>query len=189
MWEELSIVETATDKTCETCRYWSELTVRSHRSKLKPFCLNLEDRFIGYSVTVIRAAQLGSRYLGAVDDPELPDGAYDGLLIKEIGGDTGNQVAKLATWMRGSPNFTAAATRKSERVIQRSVARGEAEDWEGPAYQSCRDAAYVAASFELSRRRDNLTFSHHREVAALRAAQRPDYREQAFPAHLVSDRT
>ena len=43
----------------------------------------------------------------------------------------------------------------------------EAEDWEGPAYQSCRDAAYVAASFELSRRRDNLTFKHHREVAAL----------------------
>jgi hypothetical protein len=47
----------------------------------------------------------------------------------------------------------------------------EAEGWDGPAYQACRDAAFVSAKFELSRRRDNLTFKHHREVAALLAAE------------------
>jgi hypothetical protein len=43
----------------------------------------------------------------------------------------------------------------------------EAEDWEGPAYQTCRNAASIANAFELSRRRDNLTFRHHAEVSAL----------------------
>jgi len=38
----------------------------------------------------------------------------------------------------------------------------------GKAYQTVRDAAWVASQFsDLSRRRDNLTWSHHREVAAL----------------------
>jgi N6-adenosine-specific RNA methylase IME4 len=43
----------------------------------------------------------------------------------------------------------------------------EAEDWEGPAYQTCRDAAWISEAFALSRRRDNLSFGHHKEVAAL----------------------
>ncbi len=43
-----------------------------------------------------------------------------------------------------------------------------AEDWEGPAYQTCRCAAVVSAAFpEMFQRRNNLSFSHHREVAAL----------------------
>ena len=38
----------------------------------------------------------------------------------------------------------------------------------GKAYQTVRDAAWVATKFsDLSRRRDNLSWSHHREVAAL----------------------
>ena len=37
----------------------------------------------------------------------------------------------------------------------------------GPAYESCRAAARVAKDFETSRRRDLLSFQHHREVAAL----------------------
>jgi N6-adenosine-specific RNA methylase IME4 len=40
-------------------------------------------------------------------------------------------------------------------------------DWKGPSYQTCRNAASVAEKFELSRRRDNLSFAHHAEVAAL----------------------
>jgi N6-adenosine-specific RNA methylase IME4 len=35
------------------------------------------------------------------------------------------------------------------------------------SYQSLRDAKWVAGQFELSRRRDNLSWSHHREVAPL----------------------
>lgn len=40
----------------------------------------------------------------------------------------------------------------------------EATDY---SYQSIRDAKWVAGKFELSRRRDKLSWSHHREVAAL----------------------
>ena len=40
----------------------------------------------------------------------------------------------------------------------------EADDWDGPAYQTCRNAASIASAFELSRRRDNLSFNHHAEV-------------------------
>ena len=45
----------------------------------------------------------------------------------------------------------------------------EAEDWDGVAYQTCRDAAWIAAKFDLSRRRDNLSFSHRTEVATYTA--------------------
>ena len=47
----------------------------------------------------------------------------------------------------------------------------QAVDEAGFEYQSSRDAVYVASSFQLSRRRDNLSFSHHRVVAAFPAKQ------------------
>jgi hypothetical protein len=37
----------------------------------------------------------------------------------------------------------------------------------GFSYQSARDAVCLASDFPLSRRRDNLSWSHHREVASL----------------------
>jgi len=37
----------------------------------------------------------------------------------------------------------------------------------GRAYESCRAAARVARDFETLRRRDLLSFQHHRELAAL----------------------
>jgi len=43
----------------------------------------------------------------------------------------------------------------------------QAIDTTGKSYQSLRDAHWLSGRFELSRRRDNLTWSHHREVAAL----------------------
>ena len=46
----------------------------------------------------------------------------------------------------------------------------EAEDWEGPAYQTCVNASNVARRFESNRRRLNLSFAHHAEVAALTTA-------------------
>jgi hypothetical protein len=47
----------------------------------------------------------------------------------------------------------------------------EAEDWDGPAYQTCRIAASVCGRFELFRRRNNLGFTHHAEVAAIPPAE------------------
>jgi hypothetical protein len=43
----------------------------------------------------------------------------------------------------------------------------EAEDWDGPSFQAAADAASVCRKFETSRRREVLSFNHHREVAAL----------------------
>lgn len=42
----------------------------------------------------------------------------------------------------------------------------DSEDWEGPAYQTCFNASNVAQKFKLNRRRLNLSFTHHAEVAA-----------------------
>src|ERR1700712_1570008 len=39
--------------------------------------------------------------------------------------------------------------------------------WHGPSYRLCQDCAWVAGAYKPSRRREGLTFQHHREVAAL----------------------
>jgi hypothetical protein len=49
----------------------------------------------------------------------------------------------------------------------------EAEDWEGP-YQTCVDAATVVRRSEITRRRVDLSFKHHREVDAMTYEQRLD---------------
>ncbi len=43
----------------------------------------------------------------------------------------------------------------------------EAIEQTGLEYQTLRNYAWVAGRFELSRRRDTLSFGHHAEVAAL----------------------
>lgn len=55
----------------------------------------------------------------------------------------------------------------------------ESEGWTGPKYQTCRNAASIAAAFELSRRRDNLTFHHHAEVAALPQPKQEEWLDRA----------
>jgi len=47
----------------------------------------------------------------------------------------------------------------------------ESEDWEGPAYQTCKNVALVCAAFEKSRRRDLVTFTHHAEASSLPTAE------------------
>ena len=41
------------------------------------------------------------------------------------------------------------------------------DDWDGPKYEVCMNAASIARKFETSRRREVLSWSHHAEVAAL----------------------
>lgn len=43
--------------------------------------------------------------------------------------------------------------------------------WHGPSYRLCQDCAWVAGTYKPSRRREGLTFQHHREVAALQAQE------------------
>lgn len=40
------------------------------------------------------------------------------------------------------------------------------KDWDGPEFQTCRAAGYVCDKFETLRRRNALSFNHHREVAS-----------------------
>ena len=57
----------------------------------------------------------------------------------------------------------------------------------GPAYESCRAAARVAKDFETSRRRDLLSFQHHREVAALPPDEADDWCEETPKPHLTRE--
>jgi hypothetical protein len=41
------------------------------------------------------------------------------------------------------------------------------DDWKGPDYQTCKNAASICRAFEKSRRRDFLTFTHYAEVVSL----------------------
>lgn len=43
----------------------------------------------------------------------------------------------------------------------------DSDDWDGPAFQTCMNAALVTKAIETSRRREVLSFNHHAEVAAL----------------------
>jgi hypothetical protein len=55
----------------------------------------------------------------------------------------------------------------------------EDPDWDGPAYQTCANAAAVCRAFEISRRREALGFSHHEVVAALAPAEQDKLLDQA----------
>lgn len=50
----------------------------------------------------------------------------------------------------------------------------QAMEASGYTYQAVADAAWVAARIEISRRRETLTFTHHREVAALATQEEAD---------------
>lgn len=46
----------------------------------------------------------------------------------------------------------------------------DSEDWEGPAYQTCRNAAWVSGRFELSARADNVAWKTHEAIASVEDA-------------------
>jgi hypothetical protein len=48
----------------------------------------------------------------------------------------------------------------------------ENKDWQGPAYGTCANNATVSRAFEPSRRREDLSFHHHQQLAALVSAGR-----------------
>ena len=50
----------------------------------------------------------------------------------------------------------------------------ESRDWQGPSLQTCQDAGWVARTFGTSRRREVLSFSHHREAASLAPGEADD---------------
>jgi hypothetical protein len=61
----------------------------------------------------------------------------------------------------------------------------EAEDWDGPRFQTSMNAAAICKAFETSRRREVLSFSHHAEVVALPPDQADallDWAEETLPS-------
>jgi hypothetical protein len=59
---------------------------------------------------------------------------------------------------------TTATVMASERPL-------ESKDWGGPAYATCRKVGSIARRFEYNRRRLDLSFKHHAEVASLPPAE------------------
>jgi hypothetical protein len=64
------------------------------------------------------------------------------------------------------------------------------EDWDGPEFKTCANAAWVCRAYQdRSRRREQRSFSHHAEVAVLppdEADALPDWCEETpkpHPAH------
>jgi hypothetical protein len=57
------------------------------------------------------------------------------------------------------------------------------------AYQTIADAKWVAGRFEISRRRENLTWSHHREVAGIQDDAEQDARNAARRGSVNGSRT
>jgi hypothetical protein len=51
--------------------------------------------------------------------------------------------------------------------------------WQGPGYQTCAKAAALCRAFEISRRPEVLSFSHHAAVAALTPAEQDGLLDQA----------
>jgi hypothetical protein len=47
----------------------------------------------------------------------------------------------------------------------------ESDDWQGPSYNTCANVAYVASTFQSSRRRELVTFGHHAECTSLPEAE------------------
>ena len=59
----------------------------------------------------------------------------------------------------------------------------DAIEWTGLDYQTLRNYAWVAGRFELSRRRDTLSFGHHAEVAALSPPEQDFWLRKAEEFH------
>ena len=73
-----------------------------------------------------------------------------------------NSVERSVMWWLG--DWWAFGERKGYGERKRIV---EAEEWEGPSYEVCRNAGYVARRIEASCRHDALPWSTHAEIARI----------------------
>lgn len=94
----------------------------------------------------------------------LPEGLNIGQWIGI--GETLQRMERSVQWWLGDW-WRYGERRYGEMASQAS--RDLVKDVTGHALQTVKNAAWVADKFELSRRRDNVPFSHHAEVAALPA--------------------
>ena len=96
----------------------------------------------------VRSTRTGARF-----HPLLPFEAW-----KELGASFGSYSSAMSWWLG---DWLAFGQMKYGRRYKEAIAAT------GLDYQTLRNYAVVSRRFELSRRRDNLTFQHHAEVCAL----------------------
>lgn len=81
---------------------------------------------------------------------------------EQVGGDLGRMGGSIFWWIGDW-------WRSAEHKVGDRKAVVDGEDWTGPGFQACADAGMVCRAFkETSRRREALSFHHHREVATLK---------------------
>jgi hypothetical protein len=109
------------------------------------------DRF----VTVLQ--QYGCTILpcGLVLPPDLSTEAWEAI------GDAADALNQLTKWCKGDWWINGEHRHGARRALF------ENGRWSGLTYDSCCNAGTVCRAFEIPRRREKLTFSHHAEVASL----------------------
>jgi hypothetical protein len=90
---------------------------------------------------------------------ELPENLSDGAWL-DVGRALGRVRGSVTWWVGDWWAY-------GEHAYGERKAMVEAEDWEGPRFQTCMDAAMVCSAFTTSRRREALSFTAHREVLPL----------------------
>jgi Domain of unknown function (DUF4326) len=86
---------------------------------------------------------------------------------RDIGSALGRMRGSMQWWLGDWWRYADDDGKSKHRYGDRK-AMVENEDWDGPEFQTCADVAYVCRAFaETSRRREVLSFIHHREVAGL----------------------
>jgi hypothetical protein len=108
----------------------------------------------------VRSTRVGARF-----DPLLPFEAW-----KALGGRLGLYSNATAWWLG---DWLAFGRMKYGRRYKEAIAAT------GLDYQTLRNYAMVARRFEVSRRRDNLTFQHHAAVCALPDAEQDRWLDAA----------
>lgn len=92
---------------------------------------------------------------GLILPPELPTAAWEAVGLGLVTLD------QLAKWFFGDW-WISGEHRHGDRL-----ALVESERWNGPEYASCCNIGSVCRAFEISRRREKLSFQHHAEVVSL----------------------
>lgn len=97
---------------------------------------------------------------------------------EQLGGDFGRMGGSVAWWIGDWWAW-------GEHGIGDRKALVESEEWTGPGFQTCMDTGSVCRAFkDTSRRREVLSFKHHREVASLPPATADrllDWCEETIP--------
>jgi hypothetical protein len=151
-WRNHATMKTAVDKICETCRYWSELAIRSAGLKhsLEALCLNREGPFYSrFCGGAERCPSWASGHLGAIDDPDLPEGAYANQGVAEPHND-----ADAAFGRRGGVNPATSEAEPFRTLIRRGAAGdgcGDLSDGSTVSIRRGKSRREAAQVFGLSR--------------------------------------